>query len=388
MKRICLIGVVLLSILQLKSQIHFGDDAKTVEAILKFAHKYPHLSYVNGKIEYISQCEKDRYALDFEKHISYCDYYVMDANEKYVCHLRKFENISIEELKRKFNELYSGHIIDKFYFDDNYEIYYEIYLSDNKYATSRGKRIVLSNFNPKIRSEIEKKLAEINKKKQIQIELEQENKRKQKERVDSIKTAIYDLKTYSNSTYRKFLENLSLRIRNELSEKNMFSYQMISELNPPKRRFTSVYALNYGYLKNQRSEDFDYFENIVLKSGDNDEIQSLKNVNLPLIYINDYKVHTETKFENIKIDYVRGITRVKINNGMVVFQKDIPDEDIQEILSRQLINKQNGLYVVKYEVSDILGEKDVNIIADQIKTTGRKVLIGLGIIGLLLLSAL
>ena len=161
MKKLLLIVGVILTIFQLKSQIHFGDNAKTVEAMLKFGRKYPHLSYANGKIEYISQCEQNRYALDFKKYISYCDYYIMDANEKYVCHLRQFENISIEELKYNFNEFYAGRIIDKYYFDENYDIFYELYLADNKYATSRSKKVVLSNFNPKIRNWIEKKQGEI-----------------------------------------------------------------------------------------------------------------------------------------------------------------------------------------------------------------------------------
>jgi hypothetical protein len=386
MKKIFLIVVILLSISQLKSQIHFGDNAKTVEAILKFGRKYPQLSYANGKIEYISQCEKNRYALDLKKHISYCDYYIMDANEEYVCHLRQFENISIEELKHNFNEFYAGRIIANYYFDENFEIYYELYLADNKYATSRSKKVVLSNFNPKIRSQIEKKQVEVFNKQQKQLKLEQENQKRIKEKEDSIKSTVFDLKTNSYSTYKYFTHDLSLKIKKELSNNDSLSFPIISKSKLNKIRFTSAYNLHYGYLKHNRSIDFDYFENIVFISGNNEEIQSLKNVDLPLIYIDNYKVHTETKFENIKIDFVRGITKVKIKNGEIVFKKDLPDEDIQEIISRRLINEQNGLYIVKYEVSDILGEKDVIVITEQTKDIGIKILKGLAVIGLLLLA--
>ena len=177
-----------------------------------------------------------------------------------------------------------------------------------------------------------------------------------------------------------------MKIKTELANIDIFSFPIISKSKLKKIRFTSVYNLHYGFLKNKKSEDFDYLENIVFISGNNEEIQSLKNVDLPLIYIDNFKVHTETKFENIKIEFVRGITKVKINNGEIVFKKDIPDEDIQEILSKRLTNKQNGLYIVKYEVSDILGEKDVNIITEQIKNNGTKLLTGLAVVGLILLA--
>ncbi|MEA4986170.1 hypothetical protein SDC9_36806 [bioreactor metagenome] len=384
MKKLFLILVVSLSILQLKSQIHFGDDAATVEAILKFGRKYPHLSYANGKIEYIYHCEKGRYAHDFKKYINYCDYYIMDANERYVCYLRQFENISIEELESLYNEFYVERKFGNYYFNKDFDIYYELYLADNNLATTRSKKVVLSNFNSKIRSWIEKKQEEVFIEKQKQLELEQENERKIKAKEDSIKSAIFDLKINSYPTYRRFTENLSLKIKNELSNNDLFAFQIISKSKLKKNRFTSEYNLQYGYIKDEKSEDFEYFESIVFIRGNDEEIQSLKNVNLPPIYINKIEAHTEAKFENIKIDFVRGITKVKIRNGEIVYRKGIPDEDIKEVLSKQLKEKENGLYFVRYEVSDILGVRDVNIISEEIENRTIKFLVGLGIVALLL----
>ncbi len=351
MKKLTLLIIISLSIGQLKSQINFGDDARRVEVVLKYGNKYPQTRYANGKIEYIVMCENDRYALDFKKHISYCDYYYMNNNERYIRHVRQFKNISIEELKSIYNELYPDNKIDNYYFDDTDDTYFKLYLSDNRYATVMNEKISTSNLSPTTRRKIENKKNEIKRKEVI----------KEKVKGDSIKSIVYDLETYSPRIYQGIFLSLGGDVEDDLFVDMIPSFSAISKLKDKKIRFHSIYNLHYGYSKNKNSNKFEPFRNITLISGNDDIINALETFSSPFITIENYTVHTEAKYENVKIEFVRGITKIEVKNGKVTFKEDYPDIDIQPIISAKLKDYENGQFILKYDVTDVFGQKKSNL---------------------------
>ena len=63
---------------------------------------------------------------------------------------------------------------------------------------------------------------------------------------------------------------------------------------------------------------------------------------------------TEAKINNISVEYIKGITKVKIKNGVVTFVKDNPPPEAQEKLIEQLKTETNGTTYIKYQIGKIM----------------------------------
>jgi hypothetical protein len=74
------------------------------------------------------------------------------------------------------------------------------------------------------------------------------------------------------------------------------------------------------------------------------------------------EVMPEVTIKNIEVSYIKGISIVKIKNGIVTYQKNPPLSEFQSLLSSKLKKIHNGLYKVKYEVGKVMDSTFVNII--------------------------
>ncbi|MBL0311021.1 MAG: hypothetical protein IPP77_15550 [Bacteroidetes bacterium] len=63
---------------------------------------------------------------------------------------------------------------------------------------------------------------------------------------------------------------------------------------------------------------------------------------------------TEAKINNISVEYIKGITKAKIKNGVVTFVKDLPPTEAQERLVEQLETEPNGSVYVKYQIGKVM----------------------------------
>lgn len=101
-------------------------------------------------------------------------------------------------------------------------------------------------------------------------------------------------------------------------------------------------------------------------------------------------VITFAMFENIKVDFTRGLTEVKIADGNVDFQKYAPEQDMQPLIVEKLKDKPSGKYSVKYEIGNILNyevikieESVLPVLESKKSNNGKKVLKAIGIAALI-----
>ncbi len=371
LKSLLCLMFVFISIGQLKSQINYGDDAQKMLAILKYYNKYPYAKYSNGKIEYIECCEDDRFAVDFKKYISYCDYYIMDNDEKYASLIRKYINISIEELVQTYKSLPHTIVIDNYYFNDKFDVYSELYLSKDRYATSKSKKVVLSRFPLSIRNKIELKKKEMSLKEKERNQIEEEKRKIEKQKKSEIISKIYDLELYDKSAYDSLANELPDGIRNYFKW-NTPSFQELEDGDIKKYRYTNIFNVHYKLEKQKvvkmtqyKAKDVRTVINQVvevsnLSGGDKEPTLFDVVLRIPTIKIEGYEVMTEASFPNVKIDYAKGLTIVKIRSGKVEFKSFLPDEDIQEKLKSKLKGEPRGKYSIRYEVGNVAGKEFIS----------------------------
>jgi hypothetical protein len=60
-------------------------------------------------------------------------------------------------------------------------------------------------------------------------------------------------------------------------------------------------------------------------------------------------------------DFQKGITNVKIKNGIVSFKKQVPPAEIQMYLTSKLVGERNGFYEIEYEMEDVSNESTLSI---------------------------
>lgn len=82
---------------------------------------------------------------------------------------------------------------------------------------------------------------------------------------------------------------------------------------------------------------------------------------IPLTVLGN-EVMPEITLKNIEVSYIKGISVVKIKNGIITYMKNPPLEEFQLLLSSKLKNIHNGLYRIKYEVGKVMDSTFVNII--------------------------
>ncbi|MBV6477965.1 MAG: hypothetical protein HGGPFJEG_00710 [Ignavibacteria bacterium] len=418
MNRLLFLTVLVLGFGQLKSQtIEIGQDAKEIKQLIQWSTQQRtgfdsygnskgnnvtwDVKYNNGLITDVIQCYSNQYLIDFRVSASFCKHYIMEYGQlAYV--LTQYEDVSTEQLTEFYENNYGEYKSGKFYFSDDYKHYSKIYLANNGYATVEWRKTEPDELPADIQTKISNKLKAEQDAEEKRIKEEEERKQKERE----IKSKTYDLKENNISLYNQTFSEIKSDIADYFQKSSSYyhssnipSYTDLANGNEKKYRFTNTYtayykledhsreSVDYGSVIDAGSYDVRQNKEIKLVSG-TDNSCSLFNsisVKIPTIKIQGYEVMTEATFPNIKVDYAKGVTIVKIKSGEVEFKSFPPDEDIQIKLKEKLKSEPNGKYIVQYEVGNIAGKEFVNTELEK-KTT--KVGSGWLLLGLLLLGLL
>ncbi|MBA7533354.1 hypothetical protein ES705_25592 [subsurface metagenome] len=416
MKRYLLLIILGFGFGQIKSQtIEIGQDANEIKQLIEWSTRQRtgfdsygnskgnnvtwDVNYYDGQITEVIQCYSKQYLIDLRLSANFCKYYMMEYGKlAYV--LTQYENVSLNNLQSSYENSYGNMKIDDYYFSDDYKHYSKLYLAKNGYATVEWKKTDVNKLPSNIKSEIALNIKKQEEKEQ-QRQLEEE-KRLKKEK--EIKSKTYDLKEYNISLYNETFADIKNAIASYFKEpsgyyrsSNVPTFEEIIKGNDKKYRFTNTYtayykledhsreSVDYGYYIEAGSYDVKQKKEISLLSG-SDNSCSLFNsisVKIPTISVKGYEVMTEATFPNIKVDYAKGITIVKIKSNEVNFIKYSPDSDIQEIIKEKLKAEPKGKYIIKYEIGDIMGKEISNIEKEKapnktlgvLKTVGSVVLL-------------
>jgi len=418
MNRFLILTVFILGFGQLKSQtIEIGQDADYIKRLIEWSTKdhnradsYGRYSdaraswdvlYNNGQITDVIQCYDNQFYIDLRMSVNYCKHYIMEYG-KLAYTLTQYENVSTDKLIEVYDNLYGDRKINSLYFDKEYKHYSKIYLAKNGQATIEWREAELSQIPLSVRKEIENKQKE-KENEEYQKELARQ---KELEKQKEIKSKTYDLKEYNPSLYNETFEEIKTSIVNYFQKSssnyyrssNVPSFTELANGNEKKYRFTNTYtayykledhsreSVNYGSVIVAGSYDVRQSKEIKLVSGTDNSCSLFNSISIkiPTIEIQGYEVMTEATFPNIKVDYAKGVTIVKIRSGEVEFKSFLPDEDIQKKLKEKLKSEPKGKYIVQYEVGNIAGKEFVNTELEK-KTT--KVGAGWLLLGLLALAA-
>lgn len=418
MNRFLILTVLIFGFGQLKSQtIEIGQDAKEVKQIIEWSTRQRtgfdsygnslgnnvtwDVNYYNGQITEVIQCWANQFLIDFRMSANFCKYYMMEYGKlAYV--LTQYEDVSLEKLKTSYDNSYGNMKIGDYYFSDDYKNYTKLYLAKNGYATAEWRETDTDLLPSNIKNSIQAKI----KQKEDEEHQKELARQKELEKQKEIKSKTYDLKEYNVSLYNETLEEIKTSIANYFqkssssyySSSNVPSFTELANGNEKKYRFTNSYTAYYKLEDHSRaSEDYGYVivagsydvrqsKEIKLVSGTDNSCSLFNSISIkiPTIEIQGYEVMTEATFPNIKVDYAKGVTIVKIKSGEVEFKSFLPDEDIQEKLKEKLKSEPKGKYIVQYEVGNIAGKEFVNTELEK-KTT--KVGAGWLLLGLLALAA-
>ena len=233
---------------------------------------------------------------------------------------------------------------------------------------------VKNSIQSRIRSQ-----EEAEQQKQLEFQKEQE---KEKE----IKSKVYDLKVYDSSAYNEVLRNIKSKIleyfqnSDNSSSFKVPSFDEMKTGNNPKLYISNnVYKAEYT-LEDHSRKSVDYGSYIQAGSHDvrekkvitlvtgNDNSCSLFNsisANLPAFKIQDYEVMTTATFPNIKVDYTKGITIIKIKKEIITFVEYPPPDVIQNTILEKLKGTPKGKYLVKYEFGNIMGEEFIKVSTER-----------------------
>lgn len=413
-KLIVITAAIFLSISTVFGQtIEIGQDANQIKQLIQWSTQQKtgydsygkslgnnviwDAKYNNGQITDVIQCYSDQYLIDFRTVANFCYHYVMEYGQlAYV--LTQYEDVSTEKLTEFYENNYSDYKSGEFYFSDDYQHYSKIYLANNGYATIEWRKTKPDELPADLQIKISNKLKAEQEAEAKKIREEEEQKQKEKE----IKSKTYNLKEFDIEKYHSFENSLRHSLLNHLKSNTSFpDFNQIENQNEKFFVFKNTYSAyfklvdyskestNYGNLTVVGSKDVRSENKFTLVSGDDNSCQFLKysSHSLPTIVYKGYTVMTEANIENITVDYTKGITNVKIKNGVVVYKKHLPPTDIQSLLSEKLKNEPNGLYQVKYEVGQVMGDSFVTTEKTKIKSIAGKILKSTAIV-LLVVGAL
>ncbi len=401
MNRIIILTVLVLGFGQLKSQtIEIGQDAEQIKRLVEWTTKdhnrpdsYGRYSdaraswdvlYNNGQITDVIQCYSNQYLIDFRVSANFCKHYIMEYGQlAYV--LTQYEDVSNEQLNEFFNSSYGDYKSGNLFFSDDYEHYSKIYLAKNGYATVEWRKTEPNELPSDLKTKIATKLKAEQDAEAKRIKEEEERKAKEKE----IKSKTYNLEEYDNAKYNSFVNDLRNSLIERLKSNSSFpDYYKIEQESQKYFRFQNTYSayyklvdysresVDYGYYIAAGSNDVRSENKFTLISGDDNSCQFIKyaSPSLPTLNYKGYSVMTEATVNNITVDYVKGITNVKVKNGVVTYKKYLPPTDIQSLISEKLKSEPNGLYQVKYEVGQVMGDTFVTTEKTKIKSTAGKIL--------------
>lgn len=255
-----------------------------------------------------------------------------------------------------------------------------LYMNLSSLGISATSSKYLTNYIVGEKYKSEKVLREeaIQREKELEAKRIAEMKRKEEKALEEkkrleITSKVYDLSQFAPDKYQSAFNNQKDEIINYFminssdyySTNNFPSFQNLEKSNLKFERFNNTYTISYEIdkLGNSSSNNTKTIQQVELIGGTDQNCTLLKStpIQLPIIQIEGYNVKTKATFNNVKVDFTRGITKVKIKKGEVLFTKFLPEQDLQSIIIENLKNMSNGKYIVKYEIGNILGQEIINV---------------------------
>lgn len=368
MKKLIVIAVTffLTILVAIGQKIEIGQKSSYIKSLIEYqvssynnsqgyhqVNMTTNTKYENGKISDVILCYGNQYIIDFRITADFCIHYIME-NDSLAYVLTQYMNISTEELKKIYDRVYSNDKSGELYISDDYEHYSKIYLASNGYATVEWRKFKPNELSSTLKAKISSRLLEVQKAKENKIQ-----------EIKEIKSKTYDLKEYDSEKFQSFVTSLRHSLLENLKINISFpSYYEIAKKSEKCFKFKNSYAAHYKITTNSKntSEDDVSSENtFTLISGADTSCHFLKYSSplLPTINYKGYTVMTEAYIDNITVDYIKSITIVKIKNRVIYYLKYIPSAEIQNIISSDLIFEQNGLYLIKYEIGNVMGDSFV-----------------------------
>jgi len=339
------------------------------------------VKYVNGKIAEVIQCFYEQVLYDMETTADFCKYYIM-KNERLEVVLTQYENLSLSRLKEHYDHAYEGRrYFSELYFSEDFRHSSRVYLHENGLATVEWKLTNPRELSEPIRSEI------------IGRQQAHENAIYQKEQAEDEKmrrakeiiSQTYDLQEHAPKKYeyaeysqrnaiRRYFTDISNAETHALSP----TYDEVLKTNEKFIQVKNVYQVHYelqdhswekhraDYLISTGSKDLRTKRNLELISGTDESFELFKvaDILLPSIQIEGYMVLTELTLDSVDVEFIRGITYVKVRKGQVEFMENPPPQKLQNQIKEKLVEDHKGKYLVKYDFYDIMGESDLTIISE------------------------
>jgi hypothetical protein len=359
------------------------------------------VKYFNGEISEVIQCFDKQFLLDFRIEADFCKYYIME-NGKLAYILTQYKNVSVGKLKEYFDQSHKNNKVGNLYFSEDFKNYSKIFLHTNGLATVEWGATNQNDLPKSVKAEISKKLKdqeEAEKQRQLAEE-------RQKQREKEIKSKTYDLQEAFPSKYNQFVNSQHEAIKSYFTNSSRYSsysfpsFEELAKSSKKYERFRSSYDVHYklednisesinkGYVEVAGSKNSKTMIKVDLISGSDKDIKLFKSssILLPSIKMEGYEIMTEASIKNLKVDFTRGLTEVKIKGGNVVFKEFEPDVDLQQRIAEKLKDQPKGRYIVKYEVSDIMDKIEVITEAEKIPNKSKNILRTAG--GIVLIGAL
>jgi hypothetical protein len=376
----------------LKSQtVKIGQSANEIKLLIEWItkdHNKPdtygrysdarynsNVLYNNGQINEVVQCVQNEFIYDFMMNVNFCKHFIMNQGVlSYI--LTQYENLSLEKIQKLYNENYSDTKIGNLYFDDEFTHYSKLYLASNGKATLEYKMV-----DKVLYKSLEK---EIERRKKI-VTYKQSLKNQENIKEDEIVSKYYDLSQHDTTTYKL----LGDKIRKDLVKYSIFSgrrymnyswripsFEKIFESKDKVYFYKNSFIVHYETGHGGSTYDYLELQKIIPMLNKEENTDNLFNTFnqiiswtdiKPNLKISGYDVRSEANY-TIDINYIKGISTIKIKKGKFEFISNPPSDDLLEQITSKINEKTTDLkgnYFVYYTYSNIMTE--INLFVELVK---------------------
>lgn len=375
--------LTLVASLTFSQSIEIGQSAEQVKAIIEYTTKQHNRTdsygnrassrwqwdarYKNGKIAEVVQCYTNQYIVDFKIMANLCKHYLME-NEKLASILTQYENVSIETLREKFNNVAGDRRIGEYYFSEDFTSYSRIFLHSNGLATVEWRDSDKANLPKNIYASIAQKLKAIETEKSLKME-EAARREAERKALEAAKIELEEKKS-------EFRQNTKYYTRSELTNNYAVELLVMPDVVSGLQTFLAAYkagSINIeGFnadLTNEVLCNYKFFFN---KAGRLDKVSlniesadglGHKEGELPYSY-------KQILSKNIRLSEVGKVYKYDENfpvNAVfdVFFGTDVQNKQLQMMISK---NKKGEIQIVKGSVVSKEGYEDEINLLNILKT--------------------
>lgn len=378
--------------------IEIGEDAYKAKAIIESStndhngtgHLNQSDSYWNWDVKYnkgqiaeVIQCYSNQYVNGLGDVSYYCKHFMMSDN-RLAYTITRFEDIDSIKVTKFFEDNYSGYKIGSYYFSSDFMHYSTINVTGTGQVSIECRKAEWSELSPEMQDTIDQRITD-------QQEEEQKNyAEKEAQWQQESKTILktYDLQQHDSAMYDLFIQDLRWSLIDGF--KSYSGIPAWSEVGKEKNKYfvfknsyNALFRINY---QSSLSSDSRYFllpavntfkdqNHFEMVHGSDTTCDFLKyaSPSLPSIKKDSFYVMTDARVMDINVNYIKGITHIKIEKGTVAYRKFTPPPGIVNLLSDSLKGLRNGLYEIKYEAGTVMDSSFIHTEQIKMQTVGGKV---------------